>query len=550
MSPGRQWRAFGVMAVFVLFLVVLVLAAPAYGDGGDVVGRVFTLAELPDQAVPGSVGVSPGGTVWTVRESGGLWRVRPGALRPARVTAGETYNDLAVLRDGGLLLTQDYPHGVVWRRAPGGALTVVAGSLGDYFDPSLSTVDGGQATRTLMCSAGAVAALPQGGFVFVDRYGRAVRRVDVGGTISTLYAVTAAEAAYGCPDAQAEASERVWDVAVARDGAVLLVVGRSNYDARILRLAPSGSRKVLVAHLNVGSITAAPDGSVLLTSASGAPFPVRRLARGAPQPKIVLPGDVDPSLDEDSASLLDPFDLDGARARDFYGVYFAGVTVAPDGGTIAAAFDPAAIFYVAPASPKRLLAALDAASGQATAGGYAVTYRATRPGPARLVVRKSRGRLVASTDARAKTGLNTIGLRHRFDFATYDVRLTVTGREGHLARDAVRLFLGGKLSRGGTRRLVVPHEVDVGGGCSNCESDVRTVRYDGCRPLGPRRVDCRYSYQWGDRRAERTCVIASARLRMVGTLEVRRYEYECPAGEREPWPPDSETQAELLPQQP
>jgi hypothetical protein len=144
-------------------------------------------------------------------------------------------------------------------------------------------------------------------------------------------------------------------------------------------------------------------------------------------------------------------------------------------------------------------------------------------------------------------GLNRIALRHRFRFGRYEMRLTIEGA-GQRARSAVRVFLGGTLPAGYVRALVVPDEIDTGGGCSNCEVDVRPVRVESHRRFGARRVDWRYSYQSGDRPSDRRAVIMSARLSTVGTVLVR--EYDAPDRPGIQSPPELGTLLAALPEQP
>jgi hypothetical protein len=539
------------MAMVLAFLLVLVLAGPAYGSGRDLTGRAFVLASLSGSALGDPttrVAVADDGTVWTIGADGSLWRLRAGDRRPVRVVTGHAWSDVAALRDGRLLLASA-EDADVWRRAPGGALSLVAGGPGDSGDPGLSTTDGGQATRTLICSVAGVTALPDGGFAFADRYGRAVRRVSPDGTISTAYAVSAAERAYGCPG-DPPAGAYVEDVAGERNGTLLLLTVDATAPTEqtsVVRLSPSGAHSPIAGLHDVGSIAAAVDGSVLVTDRTGAPFAVRRLAPGARRPETILPG----IYDDETRRPGDPFAYDGGRAADFAGVFFFQVAGAPDGGIIATGEDEEArgvIAYVAPAAPTRLAAALAPRSGRATAGGYVVHYRVTRPGSARLAVLDGGGRVVARTGARASRGLNTIALRHQLRFAAYTVELTVTSG-GEVARQAVHVFLGGALPApfGFARRLLVPDQVDIGGDCSNCDPEYVPVRYEGCRRIDDRRVDCRYGYRWGERPGDRTCEISSAQLRLVGTLLVRTY--RCPQAPGIPSKPPLGSLQRVLPEQ-
>jgi hypothetical protein len=170
--------------------------------------------------------------------------------------------------------------------------------------------------------------------------------------------------------------------------------------------------------------------------------------------------------------------------------------------------------------------ALAAPRGRATRRGYTATYRATRPGRARLDVLGRRGRVVASVERAARAGLSSLRVRRRLPFGSYGIRLTLTGADGQRARDTVGLFLGGRLPVRAARSLAVPDEVDVGDPGSTGYVDMRPVRVETCRRADPRQVICRYSYRDG---AGRTAVIVSARLTRIGTLVTRRYECKTPS---------------------
>ena len=526
------------MLVLAVVLVSLLLAAPA---SADVTGRAFTLARLPGAS--GAVAVDAGGSVWALDESGRLWRLAPSALRPALVAAGRSFTALAKIDDGSLMLAQS-DAGLLWRRGRDGAMTIAAGVPGGAPADRQAGGDGGTATRTSLCSPEAVAGLPGGGFAFTDRGGSVVRVVGANGTISTAYAVAAGDETYDC--ARPASVERVTDIAAAGDARLLLALGRWDVYGRdrIVRLTGDGTATVVADDLDIRDVAAAPDGSILLTGNSGAPFPVRRLTPGARRPETVLRGD--DWLGDGTAPL---FDADGLPARRFFGAFFASVDVANDGAIVALAEDPGAIVYVAPRSPGRMATALAPRRGSATPRGYTAPYRVTRPGRARLEVLDRRGRVVAKGEGAARPGLNTLAVRRRLAFGIHRVRITVTGADGQRARDTVRLFLGGRLSIRQARRLAVPRQVDVGGGCSNCDVELRRVRVDSCRSLDPRQVICRYSYRSGSRRIERTAVIVSARLTPIGTLMVRRFECDAP-GRCPRRPPTRSTEPELAPQQP
>ncbi|MFA9273181.1 MAG: hypothetical protein ACEQSX_21075 [Baekduiaceae bacterium] len=250
-----------------------------------------------------------------------------------------------------------------------------------------------------------------------------------------------------------------------------------------------------------------------------------------------------------------PFDRDGLLGAEYVGgPEFERVAVAPDGGLVASGTPlegPSSLVYLTPARPRVLALALDPRASEASGSGYVVRYRSTRPVTANALVRTARGVVVARARSRGEPGLNAVPFRHRFTFRPYDVRVSVTTADGRRAEDVVRVYLGGTIPLEFARRLLVPDRYDPCGGAATladadpCEAELLPVRSRGCQRFGPRRVDCRWSYQYGD--LDRTCVMRSAQLGSDGSLSVTTY--QCPSARRFPRRPPRGELRQLLPEQ-
>ena len=249
------------------------------GDGGTAVRARFSqgadIAALPDGGFLLADGenhrvrrVTPSGVITTVAGTGepgfggdGGPADRARLLGPASV---------AVLPDGGFLIA-DSGNYRVRRVDPDGAIATVAGTGLPGF-----AGDGGAATAAELRSPGSIAALPGGGFVFVDSDYRAggkrpidrLRRVSAAGTIETLLSqrderLTAVTAT---PDESlvVVAGSRVWRVDLY--GGLSLVAGRACPVGRMgARVRTGDGRPAVRARIAAGDVAVAPDRSLLVT---------------------------------------------------------------------------------------------------------------------------------------------------------------------------------------------------------------------------------------------------------------------------------------------
>ena len=98
---------------------------------------------------------------------------------PARTAQLDLPSDVSVLPDGGYLVADTNNHRIR-RVGADGRITTVAGTTMGFGG------DGGPATQAQLNNPDGVAVLPGGGFLIADTDNFRVRRVDAGGTITTV----------------------------------------------------------------------------------------------------------------------------------------------------------------------------------------------------------------------------------------------------------------------------------------------------------------------------------------------------------------------------
>ena len=160
------------------------------------------VAATPD----GGFVYSDGGTGGDYAQNTTVGRVRPGGA-PQALARFSSVDGLAAQPDGGVLVSSG---GQVQRIAPAGTVGVVAGSGVQRFSG-----DNGPA-RSAGMTPGDVAALPGGGFLFVDETVHRIRMVSASGRVTTF--AGGGEIAAGVPGALAAIDPST--LAVLADGSV------------------------------------------------------------------------------------------------------------------------------------------------------------------------------------------------------------------------------------------------------------------------------------------------------------------------------------------
>jgi hypothetical protein len=235
-------------------LLVLALAFPATARAS---GEIYTLA---------------GNGTTDPRVSDGAFAGRVGTFDHDRVAA---------LPGGGFLLSEALR---IWRVDPQGVMRLVAGNGHDD-----TSGDGGPARRAAL-AAGALTALPDGGFLIADDFGSLVRKVDAGGTITTIAGGIGDVEGDGVPAERADLLG-VNAIAVFPDGSYVV----NEFDRRARRIGTNGLIETVAGNgkgvetapdlhgqpatsvpIDVEDLAAMPDGSLLI--ADGAAHRVDRVA--------------------------------------------------------------------------------------------------------------------------------------------------------------------------------------------------------------------------------------------------------------------------------
>ena len=228
--------------------------------------------------------------------------------RPALRAAISYGTDLAAASDGSLLIA-DARNNWVRRVSADGGIATVAGTGARGF-----AGDGGPATAARLSMPGAVAALPDGGFLIADEWNRRIRRVSAGGTITTVAGDGREGFAGDGGPAAAATLASPGDVAATPDGGFLIVDRPASYSSggptteRLRRVSPAGViTTVLATEDRIRDVAPDPGGAlVALISAAGGTTVLRwgldgtttELFRGraCPPPTVkVLPGDGGPA---------------------------------------------------------------------------------------------------------------------------------------------------------------------------------------------------------------------------------------------------------------
>jgi hypothetical protein len=171
--------------------------------------------------------VAPDGTMSTVVGDGTA--AFGGDNGPANLAQVRFPYDVAVQPDGGYLIA-DVDNARIRRVGSDGVITTVAGGG--------SGGDGGPATNASLFKPSGVAVTADGGFLIADTYNNRVRKVDAGGTITTVAGTGAAGATGDGGPATAATLNRPTRVALTPGGGFVIADELNN---RVRRVAPDGT---------------------------------------------------------------------------------------------------------------------------------------------------------------------------------------------------------------------------------------------------------------------------------------------------------------------
>jgi DNA-binding beta-propeller fold protein YncE len=245
------------------------------GDGGPAIAARFQyprgVAAMPDDGVLIADEynrrvrrVFPDGTIRTVAGDGIAGYTGDGGQ--ARAAELGLPVSVAVTPDGGYLIA-DALNERVRKVAADGVITTVAGTG----TPGVSG-DGGPATAAQIGFPVAVAAAPDGGFLVADQYGEVVRRISVGGTITTLAGTGRPGLTGDGGPATAARIDYPRGMAPVADGGTLIA---DQGNKRVRRVWPNGMITTLADTRMFGGprgLAVTPDGGVLIATVHGVEF--------------------------------------------------------------------------------------------------------------------------------------------------------------------------------------------------------------------------------------------------------------------------------------
>jgi len=230
--------------------------------------------------------VAPDGTITTAVGNGAA--SFSGDAGPASAATVRFPYDIAPLPGGGYLIA-DEDNNRIRKVDAAGTITTVAGN-----GAGGSGGDGGPATSAQLNDPSGVIVMPDGGFLIADTSNHRIRRVTAGGTISTYAGTTAGFSGDGGPATSAQLNSPI-HLALLPDGSVVIADWHNN---RIRKVDAGGTITTITGDGTAGSLgdgglataaqVSAPygvgviDGDVLVAEAFG--HRIRRIDLGDPPP--------------------------------------------------------------------------------------------------------------------------------------------------------------------------------------------------------------------------------------------------------------------------
>lgn len=481
-------------------------AADAYiysvaGDGDTVSGALPDGAVATDIAVDagcvagladGSFLVASGESAFTA--GGRVLRIdRAGRIHPFAGTGRSGYSGdgpatraringcrLAPVADGSVLLADD-GNDRVRRVDANGVITTVAG---DGIEGEKG--NGGPAGAAELDGPGAVASLPDGGFLIGEHVSSSIRRVAADGTISTL----------------SESGDR--GLAVAADGSAVIARDRmielaSASDGKVWKVIPVPSRLAPVDWVNGGL-----DGRVLFTA--GGCTVTSLLTAGCTIGELTATDQVSVLAGGGQAGFFGSSNGDPAREADLGSV--SDVAPSSDGGVLIAA--GSAVLWAAPPHPAKLAVAITRQS-LPLLGQRRFALRSTRHASVVIAIYQ-RGRRLARRTGRVRAGLNTLRLPRGASPGIDTLRVEATTTRDR-ASASHRILVG--------RALPPSYAHDDAEGASGDGGSSA-----GCHAWSPVRTDCKVHWvsncdSTGS--CDEDCFILAIVLRPNGIIYNRRY---------------------------
>jgi hypothetical protein len=408
--------------------------------------EVDALDATPDGTVLAAISESPPlHTVVRVTPDGVATRL--GQVR------SETGVHIAALPDGGALVSDGAAR--VWRAGPDGSVTVAAGTGRRGFSG-----DEGSAAAARLDGTGALAVMPDGGFLVNDSNNDRVRRVAPNGVISTVFG----------------------------DGRFRLPGEGSGLRENASAVKVDGS--------DVNSLHAAPEGGFYLTRvpvlASGAGYLLRVDASGRVRHV--------------------PLGTAGPRSADGSFAHAETVDVQADGSLVLVTSNASGyqVRVLAPLERMQRLAVSFTARDRRPVRRRDVEVLATRTARARIELFRGR-RVLSAVEVDLQAGLNRVPIPIRRSGEVHMLRVRAADTSGAVAEHRLPLIPGPTLSRRALFRTLAALAY------RRSDLDYAVVQR-GCRRRSARRFVCR-TFEWDGRRYTRRGT-GSIRLRADGWLEL------------------------------
>ena len=352
-----------------------------------------------------------------------------------------------------------------------GETTTVAGTGTPGFSG-----DGGPALAAQIhaSDAAGITRTHDGSIVFADQENDRLRRIRPDGTIETIAGrgsdPPCRTAGVGDGGLATHACLSLPKDVVETSGGSLLVADSNNF--RIRRIAPDGTISTIAGNGELSLLRPSEEGSPAATTSI---WPSGGLA-------VLRGGDL---------VFTDFLQLDRIARDGTWHTYlprvstdFAGrtngtqgpeaITSTREGGVLIAW---GALYYRAPAHTGRTLVRIRGALSARRR--FAAYIQATRPGRATLEALRD-GRVIARATKRIHTGRNAMRLPGLLFSGPHDIRVTLHGPRGTLARDEASLYLGGTLGLSYAKKLVDDWDGDF----------LKKDEDPPCRRIDQRQIDC------------------------------------------------------------
>jgi hypothetical protein len=233
---------------------------------GCIAGLTALAIVIGGRFATSSAAVAAGPTIRTIAGTGVAGDAGDGG--PALAAEIDHPRGLAFLKDGSLVFSEPFLN-IVRRISPAGTITTVAGTGTAGFSG-----DGGPAANAELNFVHGVAAMADGGFVLSDMFNNRIRRVDAGGTITTVAGTGRQDFGGDGGPATAGIIQLPRGVATTSSGVILIPDSGNN---RVRRIARDGTITTVA---GIGLVGGDGDGGPATSARLDVPFSVSPLPDG------------------------------------------------------------------------------------------------------------------------------------------------------------------------------------------------------------------------------------------------------------------------------